>query len=459
MSGYPLFRSLTFRLALQYLATFTLSVALLLGGAYWFGVIQPLQRVRSGVERETAVLTAEYAQVPRGAFIARLEQWAALPHRRDGYYALIDPDGQVLAANVPTFPAPRAQRDWLRFEFQTYGASQEEEEHEATARDITFVDGIRLIVGRDTEDIDERDEFLQGAAIWGSLLTVVLGALGGALMSLQVGQRIDAVTRAALRVIGGDLSGRVEVSGAGDDFDQLARTLNQMLARIEGLVESVSRVSDSIAHELRTPLARLRADLDTLSKSISDDPQSRRFALQALGEAERLQSIFDALLRIARIETGRHQAQLDAVDLSPLLADAVEFYQPEAQARGLVLTADLAEGLRVAGDRDLLFQAAANLLDNAIKFTPQDGGPVRLEGAIEDRTVVIAVSDAGAGVDDAHLSKLTERFFRTPAADAVQGFGLGLSLVGAVARLHGGELRFSNLRPGFRVELRIPSAD
>lgn len=452
-----LVRSLTFRLALFYLALFMVSVGLLSSIAYWTGVAAPLGRVQAQVLAEGDGLVAAYGREPPAAFVRRLEARAAAPSVRAPYHALIGPDGRVVAANLPSWPAPRAQRDWLRFEFESYD-SGDEVEHEAVARDVTFADGMRLIVGRDTQDLDEREEFIRETLTWGVAFTIAIGFAGGLLMSLAVGRRLEAVTSTARRVIAGDLSGRVAVQGSGDDFDHLSETLNQMLARIEDLVQSVSRVSDSIVHELRTPLTRLHADLDDLAHAADAGPESRRLARQALEEAERLQSTFDALLRVARIETGRHAAVRTEIDLSALLEDAVEFYHPEAEARRQSLTAEIAAGLRLHGDRDLLFQAVSNLLDNAIKFTP-DGGAIRLTADGAGPAVTVAIADEGPGVPAEHRSHITERFFRAPSAESVPGLGLGLSLVEAVAKLHGGELRFDNLNPGLRVRLRLPTAD
>lgn len=454
MNPLRLARSLTFRLALFYLALFMASVGLLLGVAYWTGVASPLGKVQERVGAEAAALVRAYGEVPQEAFVRRLEARAATPDTRAAYHALIAPNGEVIAGNLPNWPAARAQRDWVRFEFENY-ASGEEVEHEALARDVTFSDGVRLLVGRDTEDLDEREDFISETLAWGTGFTIAIGIAGGLLMSLAVARRIEAVTTTARRVIGGDLSGRVAVHGSGDDFDHLAETLNQMLARIEELVQSVSRVSDSIAHELRTPLTRLYADLEELARASAKSPDARRLAEQALGEAGRLQSTFDALLRIARIETGRHEAELREVDVAALVEDAVELYQPGAEARRQGLSAQIERPLRLRGDPDLLFQAVSNLLDNAIKYTPK-GGAIHLAARPEGRGLAVTVSDEGPGVAAEHQAQMTERFFRAPGAETTPGLGLGLALVAAVAKLHRAELTVANLHPGLRVALRFP---
>lgn len=449
-----LLRSLTVRLALFYMALFTVSVALLLGVAYWVSVRAPLNAVQTAVGREAAALTRLQQTQGQAALVAALQRRATTPADRRPYHALVDSDGSILASNLPVRPDEVSNRGWLRLEFEAV-EDGEEVEHEALVRNLAFADGGRLLIGRDTEDLDEREELIQGALAWGAGVTLILGFAGGLLMTLTVARRIESINATARRVIAGDLAGRVAVRGSGDDFDRLAETLNTMLGRIETLVQSVSRVSDSIAHELRTPLTRLHADLEDLSTSPGLAPADRLAAQQALGEAVRLQSTFDALLRIARIETGRHAVALQRVDLDELLRDAIELYTPEAEAKGHRVTVGIAAGLMTTGDKDLLFQAISNLLDNAIKYTPE-GGRIEFSATRRDHAIRIVVQDDGPGIDTAHRPRVVERFYRAPGADGFPGLGLGLSLVLAVARLHRGELILDDAAPGLRATLLLP---
>jgi signal transduction histidine kinase len=444
-------QSLTFRLALLYMVLVAASTALLLGAAFWVGVQAPLQQVQASVAAEADALTRRYSTMSRQTFVKVLRQRAASPAPRAGYHALLGADGSVIDSNLPNWPAARAQRDWLRFEFGTY-ESGDEVEHETLARDITFADGVRLLLGRETEDIDEREDFISEATLWGGAFTLALGLIGGLLTSLVVGRRIEAVNATARRVIRGDLSERIPLHGGGDDFDQLAETLNHMLARIEDLVFSVSRVSDSIAHELRTPLTRLHGDLEVLAAANRDDPERGRLAAGALAEAERLQSTFDALLRIARIETGRHAPAFRSLDMAILLDDAVDLYQAGAEARGQTLSCAIERPLPMQGDPDLVFQAISNLLDNAIKYAP-DGGHIGLVARRVGASIALDICDDGPGVAAEHQPHLTERFFRAPNALSRPGVGLGLSFVAAVARMHGATLAFEGRAPGFQVSL------
>lgn len=442
-------RSLTLRLTLIYMALFCASVGIMLAVTYVGGVWRPLRQVEAQVTRESEALVATYGGEGRDGLIRALERRVAAPQGRTPYHVLIAAGGAVVASNLVDWPKV-SSREWLRYEFGTY-ASGTEEEHEAVMRDIALPGSYRLLVGLDTEDLDEREDLIVQALSWGAGMSLVLGLLGGLVMTFAVNQRLDRINRAARAVIAGDLSGRVTLHGSGDDFDQLSATLNEMLARIEGLVAAISRVSDNIAHELRTPLARLRAELEELAFA-SDEAEISARTGAALEEADRLQSIFEALLRIARLQSGPQEA-MDPVDLSALLEDAIELHRPAAEDRGQGFITRIAPGLVIPGDRDLLFQMVSNLLDNAIKFTPP-GGVVCLEAVFRERGVELLVVDNGPGVPADDRPRILERFYRG-GGSAASGFGLGLSLVAAAAAAHHAELRLEDAAPGLRVVIRF----
>lgn len=442
-------RSLTLRLTLVYMALFCGSFGLMLGATYLGGVWRPLQQVEARIRTDSDALAAIYRAQGRDALIRALQRREANHVGRFPYHVLTAPGGAVVAANLVDWPRA-AGREWLRYEFGTY-ATGAEEEHEAVMRDVVLPGGYRLLVGLDTEDLDEREDLIFEALSWGAGMSLALGLIGGLVMTYAVSQRLDRINRAARAVIAGDLSGRVALHGSGDDFDQLSQTLNEMLARIEDLLASISRVSDSIAHELRTPLTRLRTELEELSSA--DGPEEvRERTGAALEEAARLQSMFEALLRIARLESGPQDADA-VVDLSRLLEDVVELHRPAAEDRPLGFITRIAPGLKVRGDRDLIFQMVSNLLDNAVKFTPP-GGAICLEGRAGAAGAEVVVADNGPGVSAEERGRVLERFYRGPAGSAA-GFGLGLSLVAAAADRHGAELRLEDARPGLRVTVRF----
>lgn len=448
MRGPAFLRSLTVRLTLVYMALFCSSIGLMLAATYVAGVWRPLRAVEAHLLDDGEALTRVFRTEGRDALIRALQQREAGNPPRYPYHVLIAPGGAVVSANLVDWPK-RAQGEWLRYEFGTY-ATGAEEEHEAVMRDLTLPGGYRLLIGLDTEDLDEREDLIVEALTWGAGMSLLLGFLGGLVMTQAVSQRLERINRAARAVIAGDLSGRVTLHGSDDDFDQLSATLNEMLSRIEGLVASISRVSDSIAHDLRTPLARLRAELEELIAA--QDPrevQDRAFA--ALDEANRLQTMFEALLRIARLQDASTEGHAH-VDLSRLLADAVELHHPAAEDSALSYISRIAPNLHVRGDRDLIFQLVSNLLDNAIKFTPA-GGAVLLEGRRHLDFIDIVISDNGPGVPEADRERVLERFYRGDQRGS--GFGLGLSLVAAAVNRLGASLQLDDAAPGLRVTVRF----
>jgi signal transduction histidine kinase len=456
-----LLNSFSFRLALVYALLFTVSVSVLLALYYWSAIYRPMEAVRAGIRHETAQVAETYRAQGPAAAARLLEARAARAAARRPYHTLIAPGGRVLSTNLPSWPAgtdtasqPAGENpNWMRIEADIY-RDGEEDDHEALMLDERLPDGARLMVGRDIDDLDDIEETILDAAIWLPAVILLLVIGGGALMSRAIGRRLEAVTGAARQVMGGDLSQRIEVRGTSDDFDRLGETLNLMLARIEASLEAVRRVSDSVAHELRTPLARLQATMHELE---ADPARNQAMLGEAVAEVDRLQGIFEAVLRIARIEAARYAGETTPVDLSALLADAAEYYQPEAEARGQSLSTTIAPGLCTAGDRDLLFQAVLNLLDNAVKYAPH-GGRIALAVAGEGEAILLSVTDDGPGIPPELHDKVTERFFRAPGAAGEPGAGLGLALVSAVAAYHGSRLEFADAAPGLRVEWRLPAA-
>lgn len=451
--GRRLWHSLTLRLGLVYVALFLASTGAMFGAAYWFGIYQPMVKEAASVRREAGSLAAVDRAGGRDALLRALEIREGKGPRRP-FHALVLPDGKVLSANLPSWP-DEAIGDWqlLDADVSLLGTEQD---YTALSVERRLGDGARLIVGRDVEDIDDRDEIFSAAAAWLILIAAAL-AIGGSLaMGRAVGRRIDAVTQTARRVMAGRLTERIPLRGTGDDFDELADTLNQMLGRIEEAVEAVRRVSDNVAHELRTPLARLHADLDDL-RSTADEGERQRLADQAAAEAGRLQSIFDALLRIARIESGRHHAGFKLVDISTLLADAAEFHLPGAEARGQRIESRIDPGLTLDADPNLLFQAVSNLLDNAIKYGGK-GSTITIVAKKAGAGVAIEIADTGPGIPPAYRDKVTERFFRLPDSAGETGTGLGLSLVHAIASRHNGKLHIAHSTSGARISLIFGSS-
>jgi signal transduction histidine kinase len=318
-----------------------------------------------------------------------------------------------------------------------------------------------LLIAQDVHDRYLTEHMFTTTLPWTVLLILVLGAAGGALMSRNMLRRLDAINRTSGEIIAGDLTRRVPLNGSGDEFDALAENLNRMLDRIERLMKGLREVTDSVAHDLRTPLNRLRNRLEesVARLNASGAPKNELMAGEierAIAETDQLIGTFNALLLIAETDAGTTRAAMLALDLREVAADVVELYEPLAEEKHLALTLIPAAPVVIEGNRSLIAQALANLVDNAIKYTPA-GGMIRIRAAITGEGVDLSVADSGPGIAPADRPRVTERFVRLEASRNSPGTGLGLSLVAAVAHFHRAELVLEdNVPAGLKAVLRFP---
>ena len=312
-----------------------------------------------------------------------------------------------------------------------------------------------MLVGRDIRERLEIDARFRESIGWGIALALVLSIAGGVLISRPMLRRIDAINQTSREIMAGALDRRIPTRGTDDEFDRLAANLNDMLDRIAQLVASVREVSDNIAHDLRSPLARLRSRLELTLADRGDEEAYRRAIVRTIEEADALLKTFNSLLRIARLEAGIETGQIEDFSVDGLIEDVAELYAPLAEERAVELAVETGKAGRIRADRDLLFQAVANLLDNAIKFSPEKGTVAIAAHGLDGR-VAIAVSDKGPGIPDALKDRVVERFYRIEASRNAPGSGLGLSLVAAVVERHGGTLDLEDHAPGLRVVLNLP---
>jgi signal transduction histidine kinase len=316
--------------------------------------------------------------------------------------------------------------------------------------------GILLAVGGDLRQVDDLEEAIATAFLWTIGLAGLLGIIGGVLLSRAFLRRVDAISRTAEAIIGGDLTRRVPTRGTGDDLDRLASTLNHMLDRIGVLMDSLRQVSSDVAHDLRTPLTRLYQRLEGARAHARSMPDYESAIDAATGEARRLLDIFSALLRIAQVEGSSSRAAFGYVDLTAVAETVTDAYRPDAEEAGHALTATINQGIAVSGDKELLTQALANLVENALRYTPPGTRiNVRLERNSETGTRLF-VEDDGPGVAEADLPRLRDRFYRGESSRTSPGNGLGLSLVSAVAELHGATFDLVAMQPGLRASVAFP---
>jgi signal transduction histidine kinase len=425
---------------------------LLLLFVYWSTAGYLLRQADETIEAEIAGLAERYQTGGLVGLTTLIDQRLARQQPTgSSLYLVADAAYRPRVGNLSAWPQVEVDSDgWLNFRL---GQPEGEETHWARARQFRLDRGYFLLAGRDMYELESIRVTVVRTIAWGFALTIVLALVGGVLVGRGRIRRVSVINRAISDVVAGDLTRRIPTDATGDDIEQLTNNLNRMLAELEEQVDAVQRVSDNIAHDLRTPLARLRTRLELLRESETEPGQSRyELAERAVGEADGLLATFNALLRIARIEAGRRRQEFSRVDITRLIHDVAELYGPLLDEAGLRLDTQPESGLTVVGDRDLLFQAVANLIDNVLKHVPS-GGSVTVTSRCSPSGVDIVVADNGPGVPADERIRVLERFYRLDASRTKPGAGLGLSLVAAVAKLHEATLSLSENHPGLQVAL------
>ena len=422
----------------------------------WWATAGLLDRqVTAAMRADAQGLSEQWAAGGSSALRSTIEDRLAVNVDDDAIYLLADPALRPLAGNLATWPTAVTETDVV-YELMVSRAGISSM---ARVQRFDLPDGSHLLIGRDVETRTPLRALLTSALLWSGVLLLVLGIVGGMVMQRLFRRMIASVTATAAAIALGDLSRRVRATGRGDEFDRLAETINDMLDRIGRLMDGVRAVSNSIAHDLRTPIARARARLEDAGSHAATPDELRAAIGRAVADLDGVTAIFDALLRIAEIEAGTRRAAFADLDLTALLDGLAELYTAPAEERGLTLHYTPAGSLPVHGDRDLIGQAVVNLLDNALKFSPP-GGTVHLSGVAGPASTSVTVQDSGPGIPAADRARATERFFRGEQARQTPGSGLGLALVDAVATLHGGTLTLQDAEPGLRATLTLaPGTD
>lgn len=460
-----LLRTTAFQLTLVYLVVFALFAAFLLG-YFAFNTRRLInEQIAATVNDELQLLQTQYNQ----AGIRRLVGIVDVRSRRPGssLYLVTTPNGEGLAGNVGSLePGILESEGWVETAYRRL-EEPESTEHNALVRVSRLPGGVRILVGR---DLDERERMFHIVALagrWSVAIVIVLGIVGGVFVSRRVLKRVDAMTGTARTIMAGDLSGRLSVTGSGDEFDRLALNLNGMLERIESLMHGLKEVTDNVAHDLKTPLTRLRNRCEAALRTGSSESDFRRVLEESIEESDGLIRTFDALLMIARAESGEVRDGMAEFDVAEVARDVGELYEPLAEDKGLTLEVEAKQRAAVNGNRELISQALANLVDNAIKYAaPEARGAsgavngvrsgILVQADAELDRVVLTVSDRGPGIPQGDRSRVIDRFVRLEQSRSRPGSGLGLSLVSAVARLHGGELKLEDNAPGLRARISLP---
>ena len=457
-----LLRTTAFKLTLVYLGIFVLFAASLLG--YFALNTRRLitEQITATVNGEVNGLSEQYGQ----GGLRRLVIVVDVRSRRPGssLYLVTTPSGEGLAGNVGSLqPGVLDRPGWLETTYHRL-ESPEGAEHRALVRVVQLPGGFHLLVGRDLEERERLFGIVVNAGQWSLALVIVLGLLGGFFVSRRILSRIDAMTGTAQTIMAGDLSGRLPVAGTGDELERLAGNVNAMLERIEALMRGLKEVSDNIAHDLKTPLTRLRNRCEQALRSATGEASYRAALESTIAESDDLIRTFDALLMIARAESGQARENMTEFDASEIARDVGELYEPVADEKGIALKIEAGAAAPVRGNRELVSQALANLIDNAIKYAGPNGkvngvpAEIVVKAGNDGERIMLSVADRGPGIPDADRSRVVERFVRLEQSRSEPGSGLGLSLAAAVARLHGGELKLEDNQPGLRTTIALPRA-
>jgi signal transduction histidine kinase len=459
-----LIRTTAFRLTLVYLLLFALFAASLLAFFAW-------NTRRLITEQITATVNAEASEINEIYLRRGLSGLAGTIDRRTlrpgaNLYLITAPNGLSVGGNVGSLsPGVMATTGWSETAYRRLDEN-DTAEHRALVKVTELSNGFRLLIGRDLDERRRLFGIIAKGTQWSLLVVIVLGIGGGIFVSRRVLQRIDAMTGTTQRIMAGDLSGRLPVGRSGDELDRLAGNLNAMLERIEALMNGLKEVSDNIAHDLKTPLTRLRNRAEEALARSGSEADYRAALERTIEESDGLIRTFNALLMIARAESGQARGNMDDFDAAEVANGIYELYEPLADDDGMTLAVK-ATPAPIHGNRELISQALANLVENAIKYGKPSAAAqplgikaareIVIEARREGDSALLSVTDHGPGIPEADRKHAIERFVRLEASRTLPGSGLGLSLASAVATLHGGELRLGDAHPGLVATLVLPA--
>jgi signal transduction histidine kinase len=449
--GLRLLRSASIRFAAIYALLLTASAAALALFLWWATAGLVDRQTEAAIQADAQSLSERFVAGRWPALVLTIEDRLRQNVEDDAIYLLVDPAERRIAGNLEHWPQS-ANEDgaWYELPIERAGVRSL-----ALVQSYLLPGGFRLLIGRDAQLRTQLRSLLTDALLWALLVVLAMASIGALVVRSLLRRALANVSATAAAITAGDFAQRVRLTGRGDEFDQLAETINDMLDRMGRLMEGVREVSNAIAHDLRTPITRARARLEDAALHSGTEIELRAAIERATADLDGIVAVFQALLRIAEIEAGSRRAAFANLDLAPLLADVAEVYGAVAEEKGISISVQVPDPLHAFGDRELIQQAIANLVDNAVKFSPS-GSVVRLSAASTSSGVDIMVADQGPGIPATERARATERFFRGETARNTPGSGLGLALVQAVAQLHGGTLRLEDAEPGVVAVVSLP---
>ena len=452
-----LFRTTAFKISLAYLVITSIGAVIVLLSVSWNIKDVLDQSVTQTVDADTVGLSEQYVDGGITRLAEVIDQRVKQPGA--GLYLLTTHAGEPIVGNVSSLPLGVIDKEGV---VETSYEVKGERRH-ALARIFALSGGFRLLVGHDLAEGDTLRPILWHALVTALIWLTVIGTICGLLIARRVLRRVDAIAVDARKIADGDLSGRLPLAGTGDELDRLVENLNAMLGRITELVAGMKEVSDNVAHDLKTPLTRLRSRAEQTLHLGGTSDDYRDALEKVIEDADSMIRIFDALLMIARAEAGAGRDGMADVDVAAVASDVGELYEPVAESRDVIFEGEIDPNLFVLGSRELIGQAIANLVDNALKYgvgsetEPVAERRVTLSAARRGNAIEIAVADRGIGIVASDRSRVTDRFVRLENSRTRPGSGLGLSLVAAVCRLHNGELRVEDNAPGLRIVISLPA--
>lgn len=455
-----IFHTFTFRLGLVYVGLFSLSVILLFGFIYTFTTNYTQNQVDDSIKMQYSYLLSAYRDNGSPGVEERIRQLIKEDDEGREIYLLVNKEFEKIGGNLNTWPLNAVVEgrynktgEWIKFHIES--ARNAPENIEVRALVIPLSKWRYLLVGQSTAELDRIRQIIVKTFFASLVVTLVMAFIGALLMTRSVMQRINIINRSADRIMRGNLSIRIPFTRGGDEFDELSSNLNQMLDKIEMLLQSISLFANNIAHDLRSPLSRIISRLDAGLRKIASDNPAREMLEKNIHDMEGLVATFNSILKISELEASTDLQQFAEVDIVAVLSDLVEFYEPMASEKHIALSADLPNPIMVRGERNLLTQACANLIDNAIKFTPERG-TIHVSALSTEEDAEISIADSGVGIPEMFHSKVFEKFFRIEESRHTKGNGLGLSLVAAIMRIHHADILLFDNHPGLKVTLRLP---
>lgn len=455
-----LMRTTAVRLSALYLLLFIFGAVALVAYMTNLSASMLMGQTQQAIADEMASIGQSYSRNGVSGLVRSIDYRSRQPGA--SLYMVTDSTGRILAGNVESVEPGVLDTDGIIesvFKYSRYGDQGAHNQHQAVAVVIALPNGMRLLVGRDMGEPERIRDIIRRSLM---LALGIMGA-GAVLIWFFVGRRalkrIDDVSLASQRIMDGDLSGRLPVNGSGDEFDRLSINLNVMLGRIYELNDGLKQVSDNIAHDLKTPLTRLRNRAEESLSGRKSSAEYKAAMEDIIAESDQLIRTFNAILMISRLEAGYSAEHLSPMPVKPILVDVAEMYEPVAEDAGVTLTIGALDDAELRINRELVGQTVSNLIDNAIKYASEDGQEAKVTLSMErdQQWTRIIVADNGPGIPEEKREQATERFVRLEQSRSQPGSGLGLSLAKAVMKLHGGALRLEDNHPGLRVVLEFPT--